>query len=68
MAARPEEPVISHSDRIPADTMRVNQNDDDEVAYWCRELQCTPDELREAVSAVGQDVENVRLHLSQRGH
>ena len=59
---------MSHSDRIPADPERVNQNDDEELAYWCREMDCSPDELREAVSAVGQGVGNIRLHLSQRDH
>ena len=39
--------------RIPNDAERVNVNDDDEVAYWCREFDCNADELREAVSAVG---------------
>ena len=54
--------------RIPADPMRVNTNDDAEVEHWCAEFDCSADELREAVSAVGVEVENVRLHLSQRGH
>ncbi|HEY4556457.1 MAG TPA: DUF3606 domain-containing protein [Lysobacter sp.] len=54
--------------RIPADPMRVNTNDDAEVEHWCAEFDCSSDELREAVSAVGVEVENVRLHLSQRGH
>lgn len=54
--------------RIPADPERVNHHSDEEAAYWCRELDCTRDELREAVSAVGEDAKDVRLHLSQRGH
>lgn len=54
--------------RIPNDPARVNPNDAGEVAHWCTEFGCSPDELREAVSAVGVDVDDVRLHLSQRGH
>ena len=54
--------------RIPADPMRDNTNDDAEVEHWGAEFDCSADELREAVSAVGVEVENVRLHLSQRGH
>ncbi|GAB2521032.1 DUF3606 domain-containing protein [Lysobacter humi (ex Lee et al. 2017)] len=51
--------------RIPNDTQRVNVNDEAELAYWSRELGAAPDTLREAVSAVGVEVENVRLHLGQ---
>lgn len=53
------------SHRIPNDATRVDVNHDEEVAYWCTTLRCTPDDLREAVSAVGQDVDAVRMHLSQ---
>lgn len=51
--------------RIPNDSQRVNVNDDAELAYWSSELDAPPDTLREAVSAVGVEVENVRLHLRQ---
>lgn len=50
----------------PADPERVNAHDDDEAAYWCGEFDCTADELREAVSAVGVMAADVRMHLSQR--
>jgi hypothetical protein len=51
--------------RIPNDATRVDVNHDDEVRYWCEAFGCTPEQLREAVSAAGQDVDNVRQHLSQ---
>lgn len=51
--------------RIPNDATRVDTAHDDEVQYWCDRFGCTPSQLREAVSAVGQDVESVRQHLSQ---
>ena len=54
------------SHRIPNDAERVNVNDDAELAYWCRELDCDADALREAVSAAGVDLANVRMHLAQR--
>lgn len=54
--------------RIPADPDRVNTHSDAEAAYWCDEFDCTRDELREAVSAVGETARDVRLHLGQRGH
>lgn len=51
--------------RIPNDATRVDIQHDDELRYWCDCLGCTAEQLREAVSAVGQDVANVRQHLSQ---
>ena len=53
------------SHRIPNDVERVNVNDTDELAYWCHELGADADTLREAVSAVGVDLANVRMHLGQ---
>jgi len=55
--------TMSH--RIPNDPERVNVNDEREAAYWCRELDCSAEELQEAVSAVGVQVADVRLHLGQ---
>ena len=56
------------SHRIPNDATRVNVHSEAELDFWCGELGCTGDELREAVSAVGESVDDVRLHLSQRDH
>ena len=53
------------SHRIPNDPERVNVNDEQEAAYWCRELDCSAEELQEAVSAVGVQAADVRLHLGQ---
>lgn len=53
------------SHRIPNDPERINANDAQEADYWSREFGCSIDELREAVSAVGVDVADVRLHLGQ---
>lgn len=60
-------PSMNHH-RIPNDRMRVNVHDAQEVQYWCQELHCSPAELEEAVSAVGVEIDDVRLHLSQGGH
>jgi hypothetical protein len=51
--------------RIPNDATRVDPSHEDEARYWCERFGCTPAQLREAVSAVGQDVDAVRQHLSQ---
>jgi hypothetical protein len=31
----------------------IDLNDADQVASWCKELECTPEKLREAVLMVG---------------
>ena len=53
------------SRRVPNDATRVDVAHEDEVHYWCMQFGCSPDDLRKAVSAVGQDVDAVRQHLSQ---
>lgn len=53
------------SRRIPNDATRVDVSRDDELRYWCDEFDCSASKLRDAVSAVGQDVDAVRQHLSQ---
>jgi len=44
----------------------VNLSDPHAVRHWCKELACTPNELREAVIAAGHAVEDVRKFLRQR--
>lgn len=50
----------------PADRNRINVSEPWEVRYWTRELNCTEQQLREAVRAVGVMVVDVRRYLSQR--
>ena len=53
----------------PLDPGRVNAVDPIELQYWCRELQCTEDELLKAVGSVGGHVAEVREFLaSPDGH
>lgn len=42
---------------------RVDLNDPQSLARWTRELDCTEDQLREAVRAVGPQASDVELHL-----
>jgi hypothetical protein len=44
----------------------VNLSDPQAVHHWCKELACTPNELRQAVITAGQAVEDVRKFLRQR--
>jgi hypothetical protein len=49
--------------RGPADRSRINVNEEWERRYWTKELQCSEEQLRAAVSAVGVSVNAVREHL-----
>jgi hypothetical protein len=49
------------------DRQRINVNEDYELKDWSRKFGVTPEELRRAVQAVGDQAEKVKAHLSQRG-
>lgn len=49
----------------PVDPQRVNVKDDYEFRWWLRQLHCTPNELRDAVKAVGNSVDAVKVHLAK---
>lgn len=42
---------------------RIDLNDPQSRARWMRELDCSEDQLREAVRAVGAKASDVELHL-----
>lgn len=42
---------------------RIDVQDDQEVARWARKLDATPEQLREAVRAVGDKAADVEMHL-----
>lgn len=48
------------------DRKLISLNEDYEVRDWCNSLGCTPEQLREAVKAVGNSVEAVRAHLADK--
>lgn len=53
--------------RGPRDRSRINVNEDDDVRYWCKELGCTEQELRDAVKATtSMSVAAVRSYLKAR--
>lgn len=53
------------SQRQPQDRQHMNVNEEWELRYWSKEMGGTPDELREAVKAVGVSVSAVRTHLGR---
>lgn len=48
------------------DRTRINTNQEHELRYWTKELQCTPEELTAAVKAVGSSVDKVRQYMNAR--
>jgi len=49
----------------PADSSRINVNEDYEIAYWTDALGCTKDQLKKAVEAVGTSAKAVREYLNK---
>jgi hypothetical protein len=49
----------------PQDRSKINVNEPWEVRYWTKELGCTEQQLRAAVSAVGVSASAVRRHLGK---
>lgn len=46
------------------DDWHVHVNEDWEIHFWTRALDCTEDQLRSAVRAVGNGAANVRAYLN----
>ena len=42
---------------------RIDVQDEQELARWARKLDATPEQLREAVQAVGDKAADVEMHL-----
>jgi hypothetical protein len=42
---------------------RIDLGDEQEVARWAKKLDATPEQLREAVQAVGDKAADVEMHL-----
>jgi len=53
-------------DRGPADRSRVNVNETWEVRYWCKEFDCTENQLRAAIEEVGVSATAVRKKITGR--
>ena len=48
------------------DRQRINVNQDFELRDWSKSLGCTPEELKDAVAAVGDRAETVKQYLSEK--
>ena len=45
------------------DSMRIDVQDDDALRAWAKKLDATPEQVREAVQAVGDQAPDVEMHL-----
>ena len=50
----------------PLDPGRIHAIDPVELQYWCQELGCTEEDLKDAVLKVGEHVTAVRAELESR--
>jgi hypothetical protein len=66
-ASNAEEDVMAddQSDRGPQDRLRINMDEDDEVAYWTKELRITDVHLKALVKRYGVMVADVRGALGR---
>ncbi len=48
------------------DRKRINIHESYEMEYWTKALGVSPDQLRDAVSAVGTSVEKVKEYLKKK--
>lgn len=51
------------STRAGQDRTRININQDHELRDWAKKFNATPEQIREAVAAVGDQAEKVEMHL-----
>ncbi|NML14580.1 DUF3606 domain-containing protein [Azohydromonas caseinilytica] len=59
-------PNAPHQSFQPLDPGRVNTMDPVELRYWCDQLHCGEDELKDIVDRVGEHVAAVRQALEER--
>jgi hypothetical protein len=64
---QPENAMADDGNGSPADGdgdgQRIDVHDDAKLREWSQRLDATPEQLKEAVAAVGDHAEDVELHL-----
>jgi hypothetical protein len=48
------------------DRSKVNLSDSSELFYWCRALNCTPQQLKNAVNQAGNSTNAIREQLKRK--
>lgn len=54
--------------RGPGDASRISVKEDYEVRYWTSKFGCTEEQLRDAVTSVGNSAVAVEQYLKNRRH
>jgi len=57
----PDNKNITH----PLDAKRIDISDPAEIRNWCKSFDCTEEQLKAAVNAVGTSSTAVRTHLGK---
>jgi hypothetical protein len=66
VSSPPEETMADDKSKAgQADRSRINVNEDYELSDWSQKVGCSPEQLKEAVRAVGPMAEDVRRHLGR---
>ncbi|WP_287825676.1 DUF3606 domain-containing protein [Clostridium sp.] len=45
--------------------MKISLTEQDEINWWCEELNCTEEELTDAVNKVGESTSRVKQYLGE---
>ena len=57
--------LVDKQTRTPADTTRVNLDEDWEVEYWCERFDTNEGTLRACVAAVGPNTDDIQRRLGR---
>jgi hypothetical protein len=52
-------------DKGPRDRSRISLSEEWEMNYWAEALNCSREELKEAVEKVGNSADEVRIYLQK---
>lgn len=56
--------MSDNTSKTGLDRKLISLKEDYEVRDWCKSLGCTPEQLQDAVKAVGDSADAVRQHLA----
>lgn len=51
--------------KAPLDYSKINFTEQEELNWWCKELNCTEQELIDAVNKVGESTHRVKEYLGE---
>ena len=51
--------------KAPSNYLKISLTEQDEINWWCEELNCTEEELTDAVNKVGESTSRVKEYLGE---